>query len=124
MNTQIRISPVRVIADTGDQLGVMPVEEALKEAGERGLDLVEVAPMARPPVVKIMDYGKYRYEQDKAAKAAKKKQHVIQMKEVKFRPGISQHDFRFQGASRAEFSRGWQQGETHHDVPGTPSDTS
>ncbi len=86
---------MRVIGDAGDQLGVMPVEEALKEAGERGLDLVEVAPMARPPVVKIMDYGKYRYEQDKAAKAAKKKQHVIHMKEVKFRPGISQHDFDF-----------------------------
>ncbi len=95
VNNQIRISPVRVISDTGEQLGVMPVEDALREAGERGLDLVEVAPDARPPVVKIMDYGKYRYEQDKAAKAAKKKQHVIHMKEVKFRPGISQHDFDF-----------------------------
>ena len=95
VNGQIRISPVRVIGDTGDQLGVMPVEEALNAAAERGLDLVEVAPTARPPVVKIMDYGKFRYEEDKAAKAAKKKQHVIHMKEVKFRPGISQHDFDF-----------------------------
>jgi len=95
VNNQIRISPVRVIADNGDQLGVMPVEEALTAASERGLDLVEVAPMARPPVVKIMDFGKFRYEQDKAAKAAKKKQHVIHMKEVKFRPGISKHDFDF-----------------------------
>ncbi len=95
MNGQIRISPVRVIGDTGDQLGVMPVEEALNHAAERGLDLVEVAPTARPPVVKIMDYGKFRYEEDKAAKAAKKKQHVIHMKEVKFRPGISKHDFDF-----------------------------
>lgn len=95
VNSQIRISPVRVIADNGDQLGVMPVEEALAAAVDRGLDLVEVAPLARPPVVKIMDYGKFRYEQDKAAKAAKKKQHVIHMKEVKFRPGISQHDFDF-----------------------------
>ncbi len=95
MNGQIRFSPVRVIGDTGDQLGVMPVEEALNAAAERGLDLVEVAPTARPPVVKIMDYGKFRYEEDKAAKAAKKKQHVIHMKEVKFRPGISQHDFDF-----------------------------
>ena len=95
MNSQIRISPVRVIGDAGDQLGVMPVEEALNVAAERGLDLVEVAPTARPPVVKIMDYGKFRYEEDKAAKAAKKKQHVIHMKEVKFRPGISQHDFDF-----------------------------
>ncbi|MCZ6856379.1 MAG: translation initiation factor IF-3, partial [Gemmatimonadetes bacterium] len=66
VNSQIRTSPVRVIGGAGEQLGVMPVDEALKEAGERGLDLVEVAPMAKPPVVKIMDYGKYRYEQDKA----------------------------------------------------------
>ena len=95
VNQQIRISPLRVIADNGDQLGVMPVEEALRIAEDRGLDLVEVAPMARPPVVKIMDYGKFKYEQDKATRAAKKKQHVIHMKEVKFRPGISQHDFDF-----------------------------
>lgn len=73
----------------------MPVEEALREAGERGLDLVEVAPQARPPVVKIMDYGKYRFQQAKAARAARKKQHVIHLKEVKFRPGISEHDFEF-----------------------------
>lgn len=95
MNSQIRISPVRVIADGGDQLGVMPVEEALKEAVERGLDLVEVAPTARPPVVKIMDYGKYKFQQAKAARIAKKKQHVIHVKEVKYRPGIDDHDFEF-----------------------------
>jgi translation initiation factor IF-3 len=97
VNGQIRISPVRVISDTGEQLGVLPVEEALREAGARGLDLVEVAvaPMARPPVVKIMDYGKYRFEQAKAARAARKKQHVIHLKEVKYRPGISDHDFEF-----------------------------
>src|SRR5499425_1903720 len=91
----IRISPVRVITNTGEQLGVLPIEEALAAAQERGLDLVEVAPLARPPVVKIMDYGKYRFEQAKAARAAKKKQHVIQMKEVKYRPGIDDHDFDF-----------------------------
>jgi translation initiation factor IF-3 len=95
VNGQIRISPVRVISDTGEQLGVLPVEDALREAGTRGLDLVEVAPMARPPVVKIMDYGKYRFEQAKAARAARKKQHVIHLKEVKYRPGISDHDFEF-----------------------------
>ena len=88
VNGQIRISPVRVIADDGEQLGVMPVDEALREARERGLDLVEVAPMARPPVVKIMDYGKYRFQQNKAARAARKKQHVIHLKEVKYRPGL------------------------------------
>src|SRR5690606_35553251 len=91
----IRISPVRVISDAGEQLGVLTIEEALAMAEERGLDLVEVAPMARPPVVKIMDYGKYKYEEAKAARAAKKKQHVIEVKDIKFRPGIDDHDFDF-----------------------------
>src|SRR5918993_1246923 len=89
----IRISPVRVITGDGEQLGVLPIEEALAAALERGLDLVEVAPTARPPVVKIMDYGKFKFEEAKAARAAKKKQHVIQLKEVKYRPGIDDHDF-------------------------------
>ena len=93
VNRQIRISPVRVIGSGGEQLGVMPVEEALAAAQDRGLDLVEVAPMARPPVVKIMDYGKFKFEEAKAARAAKKKQHIIQLKEVKYRPGIDDHDF-------------------------------
>jgi translation initiation factor IF-3 len=95
VNEQIRLSPVRLIGDDGQQVGIVPVEEALRAARERGLDLVEVAPMARPPVVKIMDYGKYRFEQAKAARAARKKQHSIQVKEVKYRPGISDHDFEF-----------------------------
>ena len=99
----IRISPVRVISDSGEQLGVLPIEEALAAAEERGLDLVEVAPMARPPVVKIMDYGKYKLEEAKAARAAKKKQHVIEIKEVKFRPGIDDHDFDFKTRHAREF---------------------
>jgi len=103
VNRQIRISPVRVITETGEQLGVIPVEEALAAADERGLDLVEVAPKARPPVVKIMDYGKFKFEEAKAAKAAKKKQHVIQLKEVKFRPGIDDHDFDFKTRHAREF---------------------
>jgi translation initiation factor IF-3 len=103
VNRQIRISPVRVISDAGEQLGVLPVEEALALAEERGLDLVEVAPMARPPVVKIMDYGKYKFEEAKAARAAKKKQHVIQIKEVKYRPGIDDHDFDFKTRHAREF---------------------
>lgn len=69
--------------------------EARRIAEQRGLDLVEVAPTARPPVVKLMDYGKYRFEQAKAARAAKKKHHTVQVKEVKYRPGISEHDFAF-----------------------------
>jgi translation initiation factor IF-3 len=82
---------------------VLPVEEALAAADERGLDLVEVSPKARPPVVKIMDYGKFKFEEAKAAKAAKKKQHVIQLKEVKFRPGIDDHDFDFKTRHAREF---------------------
>src|SRR5690349_17931834 len=93
VNKQIRISPIRVIAADGAQLGIMDVETALAAAIEQGLDLVEVAPTARPPVVRIMDYGKFKFEQAKMARQAKKKQHVIHLKEVKYRPGIEDHDF-------------------------------
>ena len=103
VNRQIRISPLRVIAPDGEQLGVMTVDEAMAAAQQRGLDLVEVAPLARPPVVKIMDYGKFKFEQAKAARAAKKKQHVIHLKEVKFRPGIDDHDFQFKTRHAREF---------------------
>jgi translation initiation factor IF-3 len=103
INRQIRISPVRVIGPDGEQLGVLPVEEALAIAQEKGLDLVEVAAMARPPVVKIMDYGKYKFEEAKAARAAKKKQHVIHLKEIKVRPGIEEHDFEFKSRHAREF---------------------
>jgi translation initiation factor IF-3 len=82
-----------VIGADGSQLGIMDVESALGIAQEAGLDLVEVAPMARPPVARIMDYGKFKFEQAKMARQAKKKQHVILLKEVKFRPGIDEHDF-------------------------------
>jgi translation initiation factor IF-3 len=93
VNRQIRISPLRVIAADGSQLGIMDVEAALAAAVEQGLDLVEVAPTARPPVVRIMDYGKFKFEQAKMARQAKKKQHIIHLKEVKYRPGIEDHDF-------------------------------
>ena len=82
----IRISPVRVITGDGEQLGVLPIEEALAAAQERCLDLVEVAPTARPPVVKIMDYRKFKFEEAKAARAAKNNQHIILLKEVKYLP--------------------------------------
>lgn len=103
MNRQIRISPVRLVDADGSQVGVVPVDEALRAAQDRGLDLVEVAPNARPPVVKIMDYGKFKFEQQKAARAAKKKQHVIQIKEVKYRPGIDDHDFDFKTRHAKQF---------------------
>jgi len=93
VNRQIRISPIRVIGPDGAQLGIMEVDAALASAEAQGLDLVEVAPTARPPVARIMDYGKYKFEQAKQARIAKKKQHVIQLKEVKYRPGIGDHDF-------------------------------
>jgi translation initiation factor IF-3 len=93
VNKQIRFSPLRVIAPDGAQLGILDVETAMAKAQEFGLDLVEVAPTARPPVVRIMDYGKFKFEQAKMARQAKKKQHVIHLKEVKYRPGIEDHDF-------------------------------
>jgi len=95
VNEQIRISPVRLITDDGEQLGIVSIDDARVQANERGLDLVEVAPDARPPVVKMMDYGKYKYEAARQAREARKKQHTIQVKEVKFRPGIEEHDYEF-----------------------------
>ena len=91
----IRISPVRVIDEKGEQLGILPIDEARATAEGRGLDLVEVAPEARPPVCRIMDYGKFKYEAARKARDARKKQHNVQIKEVKFRPGIEPHDFEF-----------------------------
>ena len=95
VNRQIRISPVRVIDQDGEQVGIIPIERALEMAEELGLDLVEVAPMARPPVCRIMDYGKFKYEEQRKAREARKKQHHVQLKEVKMRPGIEDHDFEF-----------------------------
>ena len=93
INEEIRIREVRVTSATGEQLGIMPTREALRMAEEQHLDLVEVAPKAKPPVCRIMDFGKYRYEQQKREKEAKKKQKIINIKEVKLRPNIEQHDF-------------------------------
>jgi translation initiation factor IF-3 len=84
---------VRVVDPDGEQLGVLPVEEARQLATDRALDLVEIAPTARPPVCKIMDYGRFIFERDKKAKEAKRKQHTVETKEVKFRPNIGDHDF-------------------------------
>jgi len=95
INRQIRAKEVRVIDDDGEFIGIMPVPEALEKAQEASLDLVEVAPKADPPVCKIMDYGKFRYQQQKRAHEAKKKQSVIQVKEVKVRPKIDDHDYQF-----------------------------
>ncbi len=93
MNEQIKARKIRVISKDGKQLGIMSPQEALKIAEESGLDLVTVAPQANPPVCRIMDYGKFKYEQNKKEKEAKKKQKTINVKEVKLRPNIEEHDF-------------------------------
>ena len=93
---------MRVVADEGEQLGIMSGRDALNLALERHMDLVEIAPNAKPPVCRIMDYGKYRYEQQKREKEARKKQKTFDIKEVKLRPGIEDHDFdvKFKNAVR------------------------
>ncbi|MGM9570684.1 MAG: translation initiation factor IF-3 [bacterium] len=88
----MRAKEVRVVSNTNEQLGIVSVKEALRLAQERNLDLVEVSPTANPPVCRIMDYGKHKYEQSKREKEAKKKQRVINVKEVKVRPNIEEHD--------------------------------
>lgn len=95
VNDRIRISPIRLIDEEGNQLGIVATDEARALAADRGLDLVEVAPAARPPVCRLMDFGKYKYAQARKAREAKKKQHIIHVKEVKLRPKIEAHDIDF-----------------------------
>ncbi len=92
-NDQIAVPAVRLIDDQGEQHGIVPIEEAQSMADEVGLDLVEVAPNADPPVCKLMDYGKFKYNAQKKASEARKRQKTIDVKEVKMRPGIDQHDY-------------------------------
>lgn len=94
---------MRVVLDDGGTLGVMDTRDAIAEARNRGLDLVEIAPKAHPPVAKIIDYGKFLYEQKKRAHDAKKKQVTVQVKEIKFRPGTDDHDYQY----RMENARKW-----------------
>jgi translation initiation factor IF-3 len=93
INEKIRAESVRLIGPDGEQVGIVGVPEALTYADRLNLDLVEVAPMASPPVCKVMDYGKYRYEQEQKAKEARKRQTTISIKEIKLRPKIDDHDF-------------------------------
>lgn len=99
----IRAREVRVIDDEGGQLGILAIGEALAAAEQRGLDLVEVAPDAQPPVCRIMDYGKFKYQQSKRAAEAKKKQARIELKEVKMRPKTEDHDFQFKVKNARRF---------------------
>ena len=93
LNEEIRDKEVRLIAADGEQLGIMSSEQALAIADEKGLDLVKISPQATPPVCKLMDYGKYRFEQGKREKEARKNQHVVEIKEIRMSPGIDIGDF-------------------------------
>jgi translation initiation factor IF-3 len=93
INERIRVPEVRLIDENGNQVGIMRTQEALRYAQERDLDLVEVAPDARPPVCRVLDYSKYKYEQNQKQKAARKHQTQINVREIKFRPKIAQHDY-------------------------------
>ena len=107
INGQIRDKEVRVIAENGDQLGVMPVKEAMKLAQEAELDLVKIAPKAQPPVCKIIDYGKYRYELARKEKEARKKQKTVELKEVRLSPNIDTNDLNTKmNAARKFISKG------------------
>ena len=91
----IRVKEVSVVGDNGDQLGVLLTQDAINMAQDRNLDLVEVAPNSSPPVCRVMDYSKFKYQQSKRAQEARKKQKIIHVKEVKFRPNTDQHDYNF-----------------------------
>jgi translation initiation factor IF-3 len=93
INERIRVPEVRLIDENGQQVGIMRTQEALRQAQDRDLDLVEVAPDAKPPVCRILDYSKYKYEQNQKQKAARKHQQQINVREIKFRPKIAQHDY-------------------------------
>jgi translation initiation factor IF-3 len=93
INERIRVPEVRLIDENGDQVGVIPTEQALEQARERDLDLVEVSPTSKPPVCRILDYSKYKYEQEQKAKAARKHQQQVNVREIKLRPKIAQHDY-------------------------------
>lgn len=103
INDEIRVKEVRLIDQNGEQAGIVSLQEALNKAEELNLDLVEISPNAEPPVCRIMNYGKFLYEKDKAAKEQKKKQKVVQVKEIKFRPGTDEGDYQVKLRSLTRF---------------------
>ncbi|MDR3139441.1 MAG: translation initiation factor IF-3 [Treponema sp.] len=103
INEQIRVREVRLIRDEGEQQGIISTVEALGIAREQGLDLVEVAPQAVPPVVKIMDYGKFKFENEKKVRDSKKKQKLLKLKEIRMQPKIDEHDLDFKSKHVREF---------------------
>jgi len=105
-NEKITAGEVRVISSTGEQLGIISIREALNRAEDEGFDLVEVSPAAKPPVCKIIDYGKLKYKEQKSQKYAKKKQKTIEVKEIKMRPGIDKHDYEVKIRALSKFISG------------------
>ncbi|MCC6674567.1 MAG: translation initiation factor IF-3 [Thermomicrobiales bacterium] len=103
VNERIRIREVRLVDENGQQVGVVPTAHALEMARDRGLDLVEVAPNAIPPVCRLMDYGKYRYEQSRKERESRKHQTTVELKEVRIRPKIDDHDLETKGRHAAKF---------------------
>ena len=103
VNERIRSREVRIIGEAGEQVGVLPVFEGIRLARERGLDLVEVAPQSVPPVCRIMDYSKFKYELSKREREAKKRQHVMHLKEIKFKPHINEHDYQVKLSAAKKF---------------------
>ena len=103
INHQIRARQVRVVDEEGEQLGILDPRDAIREAESRELDLVEVAPNANPPVCRIMDYGKYKYEQKRRQRDSRKNQHTVSLKEIKYRPKIDDHDFDYKTNHVKEF---------------------
>ena len=103
INRQIRAKEVQLIGETGEKLGVVSFQEALSKAEDKNLDLVLVAPNSNPPVCKIMNYGKYKFEQAKKEKEAKKKQKVLEVKEIRVTPNIEEHDFGFKAKNARKF---------------------
>ncbi len=106
INEQIRDKEVRVIGENGEQLGIMSSKEAMALAEEAGVDLVKIAPTAQPPVVRIVDYGKFKYEQLKREKEAKKKQHVVEIKEIRLSPNIDTNDLNTKMNAAKKFIKG------------------
>ena len=103
INDEIRVRDVRLVGDGGEQLGIVPVREALRIAAEKHLDLVEVSPTSRPPVCRLMDYGRFKYEQQKRERESRKKQHVVALKEIKMRPTVGDHDYDVKKRAAARF---------------------
>ncbi len=106
INERIRVPEVRLIDENGQQVGIMRTQDALQQAQDRDLDLVEVAPDAKPPVCRILDYSKYKYEQNQKQKAARKHQQQINVREIKFRPKIAQNDYDTKKGTSSASSRG------------------